>query len=92
VGIAFEATGLSARSNLAGCQATRSCAPSDVDSARTQVLAGDIGVGVGVALLLGAAYVYFTRSPAASSSDSARLHLGLSPVPGGFAGILGGSL
>ena len=92
VGIAFEATGLSARSNLAGCQATRSCAQSDVDSARTQVLAGDIGVGVGVVLLLGAAYVYFTRAPVAPSSDSAALHLGFSPVPGGFAGILGGSL
>ena len=93
VGIAFEATGLSARSNLVGtCQATRSCAPSDVDSARNQVLVGDIGVGVGVGLLLGAAYVYFTRAPAAPSPDSAPLHLGFSPVPGGFAGSLGGSL
>jgi hypothetical protein len=93
VGIAFEATGLSARSKLAGtCGATRSCAQSGVDSARSQVLAGDIGVGVGVALLLGAAYVYFTRAPSTSSPDSAALHLGFSPIPGGFAGTLAGSL
>ncbi len=92
VGIAFEATGLSARSNLGPCGATRSCAQSDVDSARTQVLAGDIGVGVGVALLAGAAYVYFTRGPTTPSRDAAALHFGFSPVPGGFAGALGGSL
>lgn len=92
VGIAFEATGLSARSNLGPCGATRSCAQSDVDSARTQVLAGDIGVGVGAALLLGAAYVYLTRGPTTPPRDSAALHLGFSPIPGGFAGALGGSL
>ncbi len=92
VGVAFEATGLTARSNLAGCGANRSCAQSNVDSARAQVLAGDIGVGVGVVLLLGAAYVYFTRAPSGTSRDSAAFQFGVSPVPGGFAGSLGGSL
>jgi hypothetical protein len=93
VGITFEATGLSARSNLvSSCGASRTCAQSSVDSAHNQVLVGDIGVGVGVALLAGAAYAYFTRGPAAASHDAAWLHFGFGPVPGGVVGALGGSL
>jgi hypothetical protein len=95
VGTTFEAIGLSARSSLAGsCGPTRSCSQSSVDSARTQVLVGDIGVGAGVALLVGAAYVYFTRGPDAPSRDGASLglHLGLAPIPGGLAGAFEGDL
>jgi hypothetical protein len=93
VGITFEATGLSARSNLvSGCGASRTCAQSSVDSAHNQVLVGDIGVGLGVALLAGAAYAYFTRGPAAPSRDAAWLHFGFGPAPGGVVGALGGSL
>ena len=93
VGIAFEATGLSSRSSLAGsCGATKSCAQSDVDSAHNQVLVGDIGVGIGAALLVGAAYVYLTRAPDAPSHDAAMLRFGFGPVPGGIAASLAGSL
>lgn len=91
VGITFEAVGLSARSNLENtCAGAKTCAQSDVDSARSQVLAGDIGVGIGVALLAGAAYVYFTRGPA--TRDASALRFDLSPLPGGAVGVLGGSL
>jgi hypothetical protein len=93
VGITFEAVGLSARSNLANtCGPSRTCNQSDVDSAHSQVLAGDIGVGIGVALLAGAAYVYFTRGPATSSHDTSALRFGFSPLAGGAAATLGGSL
>jgi hypothetical protein len=93
VGITFEAVGLSARSTLAnGCGVMRTCSQSAVDSAHNQVLAGDIGVGIGVALLAGAAYVYFTRGPASSAHDTSALRVGVSPLPGGLAAALEGSL
>jgi hypothetical protein len=93
VGITFEAVGLSARSTLAnGCGTRRDCNQSDVDSAHSQVLAGDVAVGIGVALLAGAAYVYFTRGPATSSHDTSALRFGVSPLAGGVAAALGGSL
>jgi hypothetical protein len=93
VGITFEAVGLSARSTLAnGCGMNRTCNQSAVDSAHNQVLAGDIGVGIGIALLAGAAYVYFTRGPAPSAHDTSALRFGVSPLPGGLAGSLEGNL
>jgi hypothetical protein len=95
-GIALEAVGLSARSHLVDtCQPTRSCAPSDVDSARNQVLAGDIALGVGALLFAGAAYVYFTRDTPAPSSTRTEpaegsLHLRLAPTAHGvLAGLEG---
>jgi hypothetical protein len=93
IGITFEAIGLSARSSLAStCGLTRSCAQSAVDSAHTQVLTGDIAVGIGAVLLAGAAYVYFTRAPSAALHDATALRFGLRPLPGGLAGAIEGSL
>jgi hypothetical protein len=90
VGVAFEALGLSARSHLVDtCQSTRSCATSDVDSARNRVLVGDIAVGVGALLLAGSAYFYFTRDTRPSSSaGTLRLRVGPS-ARGVFAGLEG---
>ncbi len=87
VGAAFEGIGLSNRSNLAsGCGANRSCSQSEVDSARSQVMVGDIAVGVGLALVAAGAYVYFTRAPASASKDAAGLRLGVLPLFGAGVG------
>jgi hypothetical protein len=90
VGITFEALGLSARSNLFSCRST--CSQSDVDSARTQVLTGDIALGAGALLLAGAAVVYFTRSSGDQRRGADALHLQLAPIAGGFAAGFGGTL
>ena len=92
VGITFEAIGLTSRTHLADtCGVARSCAQADVDAARGQVLVGDLAVGVGAALLLGAGYVYLTRARGpAAPGPSARF--GLRPVAGGLAGAIEGSL
>jgi hypothetical protein len=90
IGVVMEGLGLSDRSHLVDtCQPTRSCAPSDVDSARNRVLAGDIALGVSAILFAGTAYVYFTRdTQPAPSSGSLRLRLGPS-AKGVFAGVEG---
>ncbi len=93
VGTYFEIAGLSARSHLyATCQPTQTCARSDVDSARGQVLAGDVALGLGTALLAGAAYFYFTRGPATAQHDSEAVHLRVGPIAGGVAGAIEGAL
>ncbi|MGD0529333.1 MAG: hypothetical protein ABSE49_29610, partial [Polyangiaceae bacterium] len=93
VGVVLEGIGLSARSHLEGtCQPTRTCAPSDVDSARDKVMAGDVAIGVGALLFAGAAYLYFTRDTHAPSSahTEGALHLRLGPTARGvFAGLEG---
>ena len=38
------------------------CKEADVDSARTKLIIADVSLGVGVAALIGAAVLYFTRS------------------------------
>ncbi len=89
LGAGFEAVGLTSRSHLEStCGPLRSCAPSDVDSARAQVLVGDIALGAGAALLAGALWVYLARGPA----EAASLHLGVRPIAGGFAAALEGRL
>jgi hypothetical protein len=77
-GITMEVIGLSDRSGLvSSCQPTRSCEPSAVSGARTKVAAGDVLLGAGGVLLVGAAYVYFTRDPGpGSTSGSLRLRIG----------------
>lgn len=92
LGITFEISGLAKRSHLVDtCRPTATCSQADVDAARTQVLTGDIVLGVGAALLVGAAYVYFSRSPdPAPPASSLRLRLG--PAAGGFTAGLEGSL
>jgi hypothetical protein len=101
VGGYLEGSGFSKRSSLNTCKGT--CQQSQVDDARNTMLYGDIGLGVGVALLAGAAVVYFTRptepaepteSPPATTSGArrARPEVGWSigPISGGvMAGIHG---
>ena len=88
IGVVMEGLGLSDRSHLVDtCQPTRSCAPSDVDSARNRVMAGDIALGVSALLFAGTAYVYFTRDTQ-PASGSLRLRLGPS-AKGVFAGLEG---
>jgi hypothetical protein len=90
IGVVMEGVGLSARSHLVDtCQPTRSCAPSDVDSARHQVMAGDIALGVGALLVAGSAYLYFTRDTSPVPSAGA-LRLRFGPTAKGiFAGLEG---
>jgi hypothetical protein len=90
IGVVLEGVGLSARSHLVDtCQPTRSCAPSDVDSARNQVMAGDIALGVGALLFAGSAYLYFTRDVSPTPSAGA-LRLRFGPTAKGvFAGLEG---
>lgn len=90
IGVVMEGLGLSDRGHLVDtCQATRSCAPSDVDSARNRVLAGDITIGVSALLFAGSAYVYFTRDTRpAPSAGALRLRFGPSGK-GVFAGLEG---
>jgi hypothetical protein len=92
VGITMEVIGLSDRQHLVDtCQATRSCAPSDVDAAHTRVLAGDVALGVGAALAVGAVYVYLSRDPSPSSPPSGvRLRVG--PTAAGVGAAIEGSL
>jgi hypothetical protein len=72
VGVYLEASGLSDRAHLENtCKPTRTCAQSDVDAARSRVMAGDIVLGAGALLFAGAAYVYFTRGTAPSAAGSA---------------------
>jgi hypothetical protein len=93
VGAYFEATGLSKRSGLAGCKANMSCTQQQVDDAHNSTLYGDIGIGVGIAMLAGATIVYVTR-PAEPSPAPSREDVGLSvgPIPGGFMAGVHGSL
>ncbi len=93
IGIVMEGLGLSARSHLVDtCQPTRSCAPSDVDSARNRVMAGDIALGVGALLFAGSAYLYFTREPQPVRSSARALRLRLGPSRAGVLVGLEGSL
>jgi hypothetical protein len=95
-GTYFEVAGLSKRSQLdSSCRATHTCAVSDVDTARNLTRAGDVSLGAGALMLLGAGIIYFTRSP---STPAEREHedreddvaFQLQPAPGGFiAGIRG---
>jgi hypothetical protein len=77
-GITMEVIGLSDRAGLvSSCKPTQSCSPSAVNAARGKVAAGDVLLGAGGVLLVGAAYVYFTRDPApGSASGSLRLRIG----------------
>ena len=90
IGVVMEGLGLSDRAHLVDtCQPTRTCAPSDVDSARNRVMAGDIAIGVSALLFAGSAYLYFTRdTQAAPSAGALRLRFGPS-ARGVFAGLEG---
>ena len=93
LGISFEAVGLSSRSQLIGsCKGNKSCPPSDVDSARDTVSAGDVALALSAAFVAGAAYFYFTRPDpdARRATDGIRLLLG--PIGRGVVAGVEGSL
>jgi hypothetical protein len=73
-------SGLNARAALvSGCGVTRSCSPSDVDSARRTLVIGDVTAGAGVALVaLGVGILLLGRTPAARA-----VAVAIHPVPGG---------
>jgi hypothetical protein len=87
----MEAIGLSSRAHLTDtCKPSRSCAASDVSTARNQVMAGDIALGASALLFAGAAYVYFTRDPQPTAGSAGALRLRIAPSIGGiFAGVEG---
>lgn len=64
------------------CGRTRSCTDSQVRGARAQYIAADVAVGVGVAALGGAAWSFFTRSPAAAPA-AGTTGLSLAPLGSG---------
>jgi len=90
VGVVMESLGLSDRAHLVDtCKPTRSCDPSDVDAARSRVLAGDIALGVSALLFAGSAYFYFTRETQPMASARA-IRFRLGPLAAGvFAGVEG---
>jgi hypothetical protein len=55
------------------CAPTGSCATSDIDAARTQLVAGDVAVAAGVLALAGAIYWYVAVTPRASAPARAAL-------------------
>lgn len=66
---AFAAIGTSDANELrAGCSGTSSCRQSDVDDVKTKYLIADIGLGVGVAALVGAAVIFLTRPTKTSTA------------------------
>jgi hypothetical protein len=97
----LEGSGFSKRSSLSTCKPN--CQQGQVDDARSTMLYGDIGLGVGVALLAGSAIVYLTRpteaaepieSPAPSGTRRAHPDVGWSigPISGGVMAGIHGSL
>jgi hypothetical protein len=91
VGGYLEASGFSKRSSLSVCKPN--CPSPQVDDARSTMLYGDIGLGLGLAMVAGAAIVYVTR-PVGPETSPPREDVGWSvgPVPGGFMAGVHGSL
>ncbi len=93
VGGGFEVAGLSQRQKLdSSCQHTRTCAQTDVDSARNLTRVGDIALGASVVLLVSAAVLYVLRpvsEPAHAEGDTGWV---LGPMPGGLVGGFRGNL
>jgi hypothetical protein len=83
----FAALGKSKQSDLEGtCQGH--CTDSDLSPMKTSYLIGDISGAVGVASLIGAAIVYFSRPTRTTSS----LSIDVGPVGASAAGSWGGSV
>jgi hypothetical protein len=86
-GAYLEIAGLVRRGELgSSCQTTRTCSQSQVDAARNLTRAGDITIGAGLLVLACAAYLYFSRPPAAAPVRTDYLTWTLGPVVGGIAG------
>lgn len=91
VGAYLEITGLGKRSNLEQCRPH--CLQGDVDSALNTTRAGDITLGVGLAVLAVSAILYATRpsgDPPPPSHPEVDFLVG--PVPGGLMAGLHGNL
>ena len=86
----FEASGMSKRSDLddQGCKPY--CPKDEVDAAKQSFLIGDIALGVGIATLGAATYLYLTR-PTLEQDTSAYVPLDLRGVPGGGMATFRGS-
>jgi hypothetical protein len=84
----FALNGKSKENDLEKCKPN--CAHSDVQSAKTSYLIGDISLGVGVAALAGAAYFYFSAPKKAATASAPPLWLDVHPTPHGMAGVLSG--
>jgi hypothetical protein len=82
----FGIAGQNERSTLEStCAASHSCSSSDVNSARDDLLVADVSLGVGVALLGVATYLWVTHR-ASHKSDTPTL--AVVPLPGGVSGML----
>jgi hypothetical protein len=91
LGVALWASGTSDHASLeSGCAVTRSCAQSDVDSAQTKLLVGDIAIGAGI-VAIGAAVVLALVSKDAAPASRAMARFGLVPRPLGPLGPIGPS-
>jgi hypothetical protein len=89
VGSYLEVTGLGKRSSLEACKPH--CAQSDVDSALGITRAGDVTLGVGLALIGAAAILYATRPTGPSAPKHTEVDWLVGPLPGGgmMAGLHG---
>jgi hypothetical protein len=86
----FALNGHSKENDLDSCKPN--CAHSDVQSAKTSYLIGDISLGVGVVALAGATY-FLLSSPKPAKTGAHGLHwsVGLAPSPRGVSGVVNGS-
>ena len=81
VGVGLWLSGKSAHDRMeSGCARTQSCSRSDVDSAKSPLLIGDVAAGIGV-VAIGAAVVILLTSRGSAPPRAA--HLDVKPVSGG---------
>lgn len=89
VGAVFLASGKGDHSDMeSGCAKTRSCSQSEVDSAKTKLLVGDVAVGVGI-VGIGAAIVLALVSKDEPAPKPAATRLEVKPVTGGAFATFG---
>ncbi|MGH7434369.1 MAG: hypothetical protein ACRENE_01705 [Polyangiaceae bacterium] len=90
VGAFLEVTGLGKRTSLESCKPR--CAQGDVDTALNTTRAGDITLGVGLALVGAAAILYATRPSEPRAATHKEVDWLVGPLPGGMMAGLRGSL
>jgi hypothetical protein len=89
-GTYLEISGLTKRSSFSSC--APDCSASAVDNALDTTRAGDITLGVGIAMLAGASLIYLTRPSQPSTPAHGDVDWLLTPTPGGMMAGLRGSL
>lgn len=67
------------------------CAQSDVDSARTKLVIGDVSGGIGLVALGAAAYFVIARPKVEAKAQTTGWNLDVRPLPGGGAAFVGAS-